>query len=467
MIGTRDRDSGPVSAERPRLTGRLLHGHFADFVRDRHAFMLNAHDHAARLGDVVRLRIGFRPLYLFNSPAAIESVLMEHSAELHRRVPVRIGQRFLGNSLLLSQGATWRHHRSVLQPAFRQRRVDDYAPSFVACADSMMSRWRHGEVRDFHLEMSIVTFVAAGRAFCSVDLQEHADAMIGSTKVGAENFVELMQRSLIPAFAPTRGNLRARNARRRIDALLYELIADRRRNGGPEDALSLLIAAAGTDGSPLPDKSIRDELFVLLFGGHETTAVALGWFWHVLATHPDVQEEVAAEVDSILGGATPTADDPQRLPLTRRALLETMRLYPPFWGTWREAAAGCEIGGVAIERGTRVMVSQWLAHHDARHYDQPHAFCPERWSDTGKATPRGPNYFPFGLGPRSCIASGFAMTEMTLVAAAVLQRFRVRPWPGHAARMHPSFTLRPKHGIPLVIEERAMSAEQRATGNEQ
>jgi len=100
-----------------------------------------------------------------------------------------------------------------------------------------------------------------------------------------------------------------------------------------------------------------------------------------------------------------------------------------------------------------VMVSQWLAHHDPRHYDDPHAVCPARWSEAGKLTPRGPDYFPFGLGPRSCIATGFAMSEITLIAATVIQRFRFSPAPGQPVRMHPSFTLRPKHGIPLVVEK--------------
>ena len=169
MIGARVRDTGAVSAERPSLARRLLHGHFADFVRDRHAFMLNAHAQAARRGDVIRLRIGRRPVYLFNSPETIEEVLVTRSAELERRIPIGIGARFIGNSPFLSRGAEWRHQRALLGPVFSKARVDGYAPKFVECAEAAMVAWKPGMVLDMHREMSKAALAIAGRVFCSVD----------------------------------------------------------------------------------------------------------------------------------------------------------------------------------------------------------------------------------------------------------------------------------------------------------
>jgi cytochrome P450 len=142
-----------------------------------------------------------------------------------------------------------------------------------------------------------------------------------------------------------------------------------------------------------------------------------------------------------------------------------MRLYPPAWGIAREALADCEIGGYHVPKGTQMFMIQWIVHRDARWFDDPLTFSPERWdNDMVKRLPRCA-YFPFGEGPRICIGNHFAMMEAILILATVAQRFRLAIEPGQTLELMPSITLRPAKSLQMRIEDRA-GASARAGNNE-
>jgi cytochrome P450 len=104
--------------------------------------------------------------------------------------------------------------------------------------------------------------------------------------------------------------------------------------------------------------------------------------------------------------------------------------------------------------GTTVLISQWVMHRDARYFDDPDLFRPERWLDgLAERLPAGA-YLPFGDGPRRCIGQGFALLEASLVIATIAQRFRLRVVPGHPVIPEPLVTLRPRHGIRMTLHAR-------------
>jgi cytochrome P450 len=204
----------------------------------------------------------------------------------------------------------------------------------------------------------------------------------------------------------------------------------------------------------MTDLQLRDEAMTLLLAGHETTALALSWTWYLLALYPEVEEELEAELQAVLGGRSPTVADLPRLRYTEHVVTEAMRLYPPAYVQCREAIDDCTIGGYHVPRGTTLFIFQWVLHRDPRYFDNPEKFHPDRWAD-GLAQ-RLPKYayFPFGGGPRMCIGNSFAMMETVLVLATMAQRFRMRLVPGHAVTPWPSITLRLRHGIKVRLEKR-------------
>ena len=202
------------------------------------------------------------------------------------------------------------------------------------------------------------------------------------------------------------------------------------------------------------DQQLRDEVMTLFLAGHETTALTLAWTWYLLGTSPEVEAKFHAELDNVLGDRDATFADLPRLKYTEQIAKESMRLYPPAYGLGREAINDCEIGGYRVPAGTQVFMFQWSTHRDARFYDQPATFNPERWTVDVEARLPKYAYFPFGGGPRACIGSSFAMMEIILVLATIGQKFRLELVPDHPVEIYPAMSLRPKDGVKVVVKAR-------------
>jgi cytochrome P450 len=258
-----------------------------------------------------------------------------------------------------------------------------------------------------------------------------------------------------PKWLPTPRNIQTTFAIRRLNKIVFRMIAERRASGRDAgDLLSMLLAARDEDGSRMDDKQLRDEALTLFLAGYETTANLLAWTWWLLATHPEAERKLHQELDGLLGGRSPSMDDLPRLQYTGRLLTESLRLYPPAWGMARLAIEDHEIAGYPVPAGTGVAIAQWVVQRDPRWYEGPDEFRPERWEgDLQKRLPRFA-YFPFGGGPRQCIGNMFALMEATLVLATVAQHFRLRMMSDQEVVPLASITLRPKNGVAMRLESR-------------
>ncbi|HWP28608.1 MAG TPA: cytochrome P450, partial [Chloroflexota bacterium] len=346
----------------------------------------------------------------------------------------------------------------LIQPAFHRQQLAAYSEIMVACTEQLLATWRDGEVRDIHQEMMRLTLQIVARALFGADVADEAAVVDEALRVALERFGTRLSSLafLLPDTLPTPDNWGFLRAARRLDAIVYRIIAARRASGADRgDLLSILLRARDeADGGGMTDRQLHDEVMTLLLAGHETTAIALSWTWYLLSQHPAVEARLLAELQAVLGGRAPTAEDLPRLPYTEWVLWEALRLYPPAWALAREAVQDCEIGGYPVPAGTIVVMSQWLLHRDPRYFDAPERFLPERWADgLAKRLPRYA-YFPFGGGPRLCIGAGFASLEAALVLATVLPRFRLTLVPGHPIALWPSVTLRPRYGIRMVLHRR-------------
>jgi cytochrome P450 len=194
-------------------------------------------------------------------------------------------------------------------------------------------------------------------------------------------------------------------------------------------------------------------VITLFLAGHETTANALSWTWVLLARDPDVEQRCHAELDRVLHGRAPSAEDVARLPYTRAIVAESLRLYPPAWTLGRRAIQDYHWAGHDIPKGSLVLMSQWIVHRDARFWPEPDRFMPERWQAEANDRPRFA-YFPFGGGNRVCVGETFAWTEAIIVLATIAGRWRLRLDPDHAIEPLPLITLRTRHGVRAKAEPR-------------
>ena len=423
---------------------------------------------ARQYGDIAHYRAGRQHVVLLSDPELIREVL---AADSRTFVKSRVMQRtkvLLGEGLLTSEGDFHMRQRRLVQPAFHRERIANYARSMVELAARARERWNDGATVDIQQEMMRLTLAIVARTLFSVDVENEA-ADLGAAVTALLNlfpfivlpFSEWLEKLPI---GPSR---KAARAVRRLDATIYRIIESRRAQGETNrDLLSMLLQSCDVeaDGGRMSDRQIRDECMTLFVSGHETTAVALTWTWYLLSQYPEVEVRLHAEIDSVLRGRLPYADDLPQLPYSEMVLAESMRLYPPAWTVARMTVKPYRLGDHLLPAGTLLMMSQWVMHRHPRYFPDPERFDPERWTAEARASRPKFSYFPFGGGPRQCVGEGFAWTEGILLLVTLAQRWSMRLVPGHPVEPQPRLTLRPKYGMRMVLHERKKVAARLPAG---
>ncbi len=410
---------------------------------------------ARKYGDVSGMRIGnFRSLFI-NHPDLIEDVLVNNAKKYHKGRILQANKYLFGEGLLTSEGDFWLRQRRLSQPAFHRARVSAYAATMAEYAEQMLATWHSGEERDIHEEMMQLALRIVGKTLFDADVTRDAKEVGETLDILLQIAANFGRTILVPLWVPTPGNIRAKLGIKRLERVIYRIIAERRASGHDTgDLLSILLQAQDEDGSHMNDRQLRDETITLFLAGHETTANTLSWTWWLLAQNPTVEKKFHEELDGILGGRVPSLDDLPKLTYLSHVLTESLRLYPTAWGMARLAAEEHEIAGYAVPVGYGVAFAQWVVQRDARWFDAPLEFRPERWENgLAKQLPRFA-YFPFGGGPRQCIGNTFALMEAGVVLATVGQKYRFALVPGHRVTPLASITLRPRDGIRVVLEQR-------------
>ncbi len=436
----------------PSLSGAPLVGNLFEFRKDRLALQLRL---LRECGDLGLLHIGPIPVYAVSSAELAHQILVEHAdAFVKSRGLGKIARPLLGDGLLTSEHELHRRQRRLIAPAFSHRRIASYAATMAALTERAQERLDDGAVVDVAQEMMRLTLAIVGKTLFDAEVASDADE-VGAAITAANHYVsEAVTRLPSPLWLPTRRNRSARRAIATIDRIIYRLIAARRAAAvDVGDVLSTLVLARDEEtGEAMPDRQIRDEAVTLFLAGHETTANALAWSFHLLGRRPDVAARLADESRAVLGGRAPTMDDLGRLPTALMVLKEAMRLYPPAYMIGRQAERAVPLGAVTLRPGDTVFVNIYAMHRRADCFDAPAEFRPERFApEREKLLPRGA-YMPFGGGPRICIGNHFALMEGQLILAALAQRLRFAPVDDRAVVPEPLVTLRPKGGLPMRVE---------------
>jgi cytochrome P450 len=423
--------------------GVPLLGNALAFRADRLAFLTAlARDH----GDVASFRIGPYRVWQLVHPEHVRDVLVTHADRFRKGPVLQRARLVLGDGLLTAEGDRHRRDRRLLQPAFHPRRLAGYAETMVQRAERTSRRWRADIPVDLHAETVRITLASAGATLLGTEVEDDIDlveaAIADLLSAYALAFVPFGWRLQRIPVGPMR---RLQRGRASLRQLVDRMIADRSREGRDGgDLLSALVV--GDAGAELTADEVRDQAITLLLAGHETTANALAFAFHLLAVHPEVEEQVHAEIDAVVGDRLPTADDVAALPSCRALFAESLRLYPPSWAMGRQVVADHTVGGHVVPSGELVLLPQWVVHRDPRWWPEPERCRLERWTVGADPRPRGA-YFPFGAGVRQCIGEGFAWTEGTLAIATIARRWRLRPLPGRPVELDPLITLRPRSGV--------------------
>ena len=410
-------------------------------------------------GDLVHVHLAGEHLFLISDPRVVRDILVTDQRFFMKGRGLDRAKRLLGEGLLTSEGAAHVRQRRLMQPAFHRDRIASYATVMTDYAGRIRDSWTDGQEIDASQEMARLTLGIVGKTLFDADVESQAKDVGRALAAVMESFwmimlpfPDLLERLPIPALR------RSREARETLDAIIYRMIAERRKSPSDRgDLLSMLLMAQDEEagGRGMTDVQVRDEAMTIFLAGHETTANALAWTWYLLSQTPEVETRLHEEIDRVLGGRIPTIADIPALPYVEKVVTESMRLYPPAWIIGRRALEDYPVRGdyVIPARGIIVM-SSYLMQRDPRNFPDPGKFLPDRWTPEFKAQLQPFAYYPFGGGARRCIGESFAWMELVLVLSTLAQRWKLRLVPGHPVVPQPVVTLRIKGGLKMTPQLR-------------
>ncbi|CAK7293827.1 Cytochrome P450 4F6 [Vulpes lagopus] len=383
---------------------------------------------------------------------------------------------WLGDGLLLSAGDKWSHHRRLLTPAFHFEILKSYVKIFNRSADIMHAKWKRlVSEGSTHLDMfehiSLMTLDSLQKCVFSFDsnCQESPSEYIAailelSALVVKRNEQVLLYLDFLYNLSPD--GRRFRRACELVHNFTDAIIQERRHTlisrgscdflkSKTMDFIDVLLLAKDEEGKQLSDEDIRAEADTFMFEGHDTTASGLSWVLFNLAKHPEYQERCRQEVQELLRDREPQEiewDDLAQLPFLTMCIKESLRLHPPVTVIARRCTQDVVLpDGRVIPKGNNCVLSIFGIHHNPSVWPDPEVYNPLRF-DPEIPQKRSPLAFiPFSAGPRNCIGQAFAMSEMKVVLALTLLRFRVLPHE-EQPRRKPELILRAEGGLWLRVE---------------
>ena len=412
-------------------------------------------ERAFRETHLIRNVLGYR-VHIVLDPASVQRVLLDNAANYEKpKLVKRLLEPVIGSGLLSSDGGLWREQRRIVAASFTPPAVDALVPVFAEVAEQAADGWSEG-VRDVAREATAATMQIISRALFSGDPRLTSAAAMAHIAAALAGVSEARLQVLLnlPMIPVSIRGYRGRRGQIYLRTTLSALVRERLAGDAPDDFVTGMIHAL-RERFPAEEaiELAVDNAATFYLAGHETTANAVTWTLYLLAEQPELQDRAAAEAVAALSAGADAAL-PERLPLLRAIVEESLRLYPPAPRFDREAVADDRLGEHEVRRGDLASVWPWLLHRHQKLWDDPDAFDATRFSAERRKAMHRFQYIPFGGGPRTCVGARFAMAEGLSILAMWLGRWRFAPVPGRKVRLSGAVTLRPAGGMPLWLSRR-------------
>jgi cytochrome P450 len=347
-------------------------------------------------------------------------------------VPEIMGRRGDDNIFTLTQGlpfingAQHQEQRRLVMPAFHKQQIQNYHQDMVEQANRVLDSWQSGQAIDLNAEMTRITLYVVMKTLFDIVAGQKEVGLAQSILAWVDYAANPLNRLIGYVDLPGMPYHKLRAISAQLVQVFDDMIEHKRHQPGGTDIMAALIAVRDDNGQPLSNAQIIGHANTLFLAGHETTSNSLTWTLFLLNQHPAIMQDVLNELDTVLGGAIPTLEQLNQLPLLDGVIKESMRLMPALIYMIRQAQADFQLGAYQLKSGTTVMISQYYTHRQPELYADPYRFNPYRWQTIN---PSPYEYFTFSAGARRCAGAEFATMEMKIVLPMLLQRFRLEPSP--------------------------------------
>jgi cytochrome P450 len=432
----------------PRIKGHWLTGSLSAYLKAPLDFYTEC---SKKYGDLAFGRFLHFPVCVLSDPRYVEELFVQRDQNLEQSrflsAPLK---PLLREGLLIADAVSHARQRPLVEKAVREGIAAVWAEEVVSAAERFAASWTNGKPRDFYIEMlRVISEVLAGAVFGTVPHAAETSALVNRA---VDLVTDRMQQfPPIPDFVPTHVNREALKALREMDRTLSVAIHEARARATTKSGLlSALVVARGDDGTSLSEREIRDQLVMIHLAVRQNLAAALTWTFLLLCQSEASYSKVSHELESVVAAGRPGLAEAERLIYCDLVVKEILRLYPSVWQVLRHVVRDTQVGGHTIPAGTQVLISQWAFQRDARFFDDPEEFIPERWEHPREEWKLA--YFPFGMGPRGCFGERLTFLTVKMVLAVLTRNFRLQLLPNQNVKPLPLFALRP--GGHVLMEAR-------------
>jgi cytochrome P450 len=387
--------------------------------------------------------LGSGRFIITEDPAFIQYVLKDNHTNYQKsELSTKTAARLFGRGLLFSNGEPWRKQRRLIQPAFHHSRIQALSEIVARTVREFISEFPTGEKIEIYPLMRKLSFSILIHSIFDIELSNKTTMELSEGFTELQDFLlkdinEPFRKFLYPVNRADQIILRKSGNIRRI---LKEIIKNRKSEGeAHNDLLDMLLNATYEDtGAVMDEEQVIDEILVLLFAGHETTANTLSWVLYLVAKQPEVAQKLKSSIEKIDIYESP------KDAYVNAVLSEGMRLFPAAWMTERVVLNDDQFDGFHLPKGTIIIPFFYGLHRNKRFWDRATEFRPERFilPDSSPAK-KVKNFFPFGAGPRMCIGNNFAMMEMAFILHSFFAKFELSPGT-ESPGMWALITLRPR-----------------------
>jgi cytochrome P450 len=399
-------------------------GHAVRLLRDPLGFLSSL----PAQGSLVKLRLGPLPVVMVCDPGLTRQVLLDdRTFDMGGPIMDR-ARKLVGEGLGTCSRDKHRRQRRLCQPAFHRERMPAYGTSMAASCTAVAGSWHDDQVIDVTSAMSTLIMRLVAQTMFGASLPRISRDLAQDFKSIAQPAFWLMVMPPVFSRIPTPGNRRFQQAHDGLRDTVRDIIASRRLDGaGHTDLLSSLLDAQDPESDPgeqaLSDEEVTEQV-INIFAGADAAGPALAWALYLIATHPEIEARLHAEVDEVLAGGPLTFAHLPELRLADRVISEALRLYTPTWLGSRIVTTDTDLGGYELPARTMIGWSPYLIHRRPDLYEDPDRFDPDRWLDSRIEKEA---YFPFGAGARKCIGNRFGTATAVLTLAAIASRWTLRP----------------------------------------
>ncbi|SDG59787.1 cytochrome P450 [Winogradskyella thalassocola] len=413
------------------------------------------HQNFEEQGDVFRLKIGFKNSVVFVRDAVFAEYVLQKNQKNYTKSKIQTEDlvKYVGTGLLTAEGDHWKKQRKLIQPAFHKKQLANLLGSIKNAILSEYSKITPNEVIDIFPILNDLAFQAVVKSlFSSAANQEDINRLQYITEAAQKMLVKELRQPYLGWWFNVSGEIKKHvDLTGEARQILKRIVNERRTSGVTEnDLLDMLLDARYEDGNPMEEEQLIDEILILFTAGHETTSNALTFITQLLALHPEWQEKIFNERNTILADSDDLMDLVTQSKICQQVIEEGMRLYPPVYFIDRVNKEVDTFNDLDFEAGCNLLFSVYEMHRHPKLWEQPDAFLPERFNEGGRKF--SSHYFPFGAGPRKCIGNNFAMFEMIIAVSELVSSFKITP-DFDAIDITPLITLKPKNAF-LKFEKR-------------